>query len=819
MSSQFKVLAAVLPVALLAGPLGAGSAAADPNRTALIQIPATQMVPSQVVPPQVAPPRAAAPKAAPAEITPYAATYEGHVTVHDDRTATDLFTKRFKILTPSAIALVSQQMETYIDGMETLDTVEAFTEKSDGTRVPVDPANIITRDAATGNMFTRDQKQRTVIFQDVQVGDTLVLTQRKETRHGLFPGNFFYADVFPRNQPMMSAQIVVEFPADLDVQVKAIGAALSDHVEDIGAIRRHTVTLGPKPVMLPEAGAVSAIDVDPLLLISTFKSYAELGRAYADAALPKAAVTPEIAALANEITKGIDDRRRQAMAIDAWMKKNIRYVAVYLSLGRVVPNDAVSVLRNKFGDCKDKATLMSALLAAKGIASEQALINFGNAYTLPEPPTMVALNHVILYLPEFDLYDDPTANFAAFGVLGAENYDKPVVRVSADSALLARTPAMRPQDHIANAHTTITVAADGTMTGHTVERNSGIFGLALRATGTIVQNVGSDNAARLQLQSVGTPGTGRFDLGNATETADPVVVKGSFTLNGKFNAPAPNVRALIPVGMALTVRPGNFLLGAIPNNRKIAFACYAGRQIEDIDATFDQALPLPIASGPFKVENPSFTYQATFKVEGRTLKVHREFVSRVEHQTCAPEFEAQIIGDMNAVRGNLNSYYAFRPVPPPAPAADPAPQAAVTPAAPVTPPVFKTVPPAPVTATPAAIPAATPVAATPPATPVAVTVPAAPTAPAGPKTIDISRTIAAGQRYPHRLPVLDQSGLHFDGLHHGSPHRAASARQNHDREWHRLHELSAEQCACRVQQAQVGRSHCHLRAGARLYGH
>jgi transglutaminase-like putative cysteine protease len=72
------------------------------------------------------------------------------------------------------------------------------------------------------------------------------------------------------------------------------------------------------------------------------------------------------------------------------MKKNIRYVAVYLSLGRVVPNEAASVLHNKFGDCKDKATLMSALLAAKGIASEQALINLGNAYMLPEPPTMVS---------------------------------------------------------------------------------------------------------------------------------------------------------------------------------------------------------------------------------------------------------------------------------------------------------------------------------------------------------------------------------------------------------------------------------------------
>jgi transglutaminase-like putative cysteine protease len=52
-----------------------------------------------------------------------------------------------------------------------------------------------------------------------------------------------------------------------------------------------------------------------------------------------------------------------------------------VSLGRVVPNDAASVLHNKFGDCKDKATLMWALLAAKGISSEQALINLGNAYT------------------------------------------------------------------------------------------------------------------------------------------------------------------------------------------------------------------------------------------------------------------------------------------------------------------------------------------------------------------------------------------------------------------------------------------------------
>lgn len=52
------------------------------------------------------------------------------MTVRADRTATDIFTKRFKIQTPSAIQTVGQQQLSFVEGMETLDTVEAFTEKA-----------------------------------------------------------------------------------------------------------------------------------------------------------------------------------------------------------------------------------------------------------------------------------------------------------------------------------------------------------------------------------------------------------------------------------------------------------------------------------------------------------------------------------------------------------------------------------------------------------------------------------------------------------------------------------------------------------------
>ena len=653
----------------------------------------------------------------------------GILTIRADRTATDVVTTRLKVLVPSAIQASSQQQLQFIEGMQKLDVVEAFTEKFDGKRVAVDPANIITQDAAAGQQATylRDQKQKTIIFPDVAVGDTLVWTVHIEHLQGIFPGEFADIDVFPRSMAVTSAHLIIEAPRSIDLQIGKTGDGATDKVETSGDIVRHDITVIPEPYAADEPGSVSPLDRDPAVRISTFKSYEEMGLAFGRAAMPKAAATPEIAALADEITRGIADRKAQAAAIDTWMKKNIRYVAVYLSLGRVVPNEAAAILKNKYGDCKDKVTLMAALLAAKGIASEAALINLGNAYQLPEPATMGALNHVIIYLPDFDLYDDPTVNVAAFGVLAPQAYDKPVIRVSATDAKLARTPPMRPDDHIANAKTTLKVAADGTITGQTRESNTGIFGVVLRSVGAAVQSVGDETVAARALQGYNTPGGGSFNLGNMTATEDPVVITGSFTLNDKFKAPAQGARSLISFGMPLTVRPGNFLLGSRLAGRALAFVCYAGRQIEDIDATFDAKLPLPTAAAPTSIVDPAFTYRATSEVNGRTLRIHREFISRVPGQVCQPELEEKIANDLKAVFVNEYTGFGFASPPPPPVATTQPPPAAAAPQPPV----------ATAQQSPAAAPQQPP-AAQPPAP--------ATQQPRPPQVFEVKRTATAGQK-------------------------------------------------------------------------
>jgi Domain of Unknown Function with PDB structure (DUF3857)/Transglutaminase-like superfamily len=629
-----------------------------------------------------APALAQAPQPGPAMAqAPFAMTYSGRIVVRADRTATEVSTKRFKILAPGAIQPLSQQRVAFIEGMQKLEIIEAYTEKADGRKVPVAPASIITRDASSGGeaSFTRDQKERIIIFPDVEVGDTLVMTNRAEELRSVFPGQFFDTDIFPRSVPVASARIVIEAPIALELQVKTTGAGLTDQVEDVGAIRRHTITLAPRAYVPEEPGAVSPLDREPMLLVSTFKSYQELGLAYRAEALPKAFVTPEIRALANEITKGIDDRKAQAAAIDAWMKKNIRYVALYMASGRVVPNDAMTVLRNKLGDCKDKATLMAALLAAKGIASEQVLINLGNAYTLPEPPTMAVLNHAILYLPELDLYVDPTVTQSAFGVLAPEAYDKPVVRVSASGVTLAHTPAMRPQDHSYHIHTIINVAADGGVSGRSAESGTGVFGIVLRAAAGAVQNLGSEAAAQRQLQSFNTPGAGRYHLGNSAQAADPVVITNAFNLQEHLKLPASGP-AYIPHGMPLVVRPGGFLLGHRLSGRRSAFPCYAGQQTEDVDVTFAPGLPMPMPIVSRTLNNAAFSYRSSYAIEGRTLKIHREFISHVSRQTCAPEVEAQIAEDFKLVAMNMSNMFNFGAVASVAPPKQPQPIAPPRPA-------------------------------------------------------------------------------------------------------------------------------------------
>jgi hypothetical protein len=350
----------------------------------------------------------------------------------------------------------------YDKELDELPTVDAYTQKPDGRRIPV------PRDAST----------RTVEFPDAALGDQLVVHYVIHRRVAPLPGRFEDVAVMPVHVHRHTT-LVYDMPAALPLHADAIGFVPVPGDSPPGRRRYQWryVNGGDGRV---EAGAVSVLDDGPRLAVSTFADYPAFAAAWRDAAAGKPLPSPAIATLARQLTAALPDTRTKVLALSDWARKNVR----------------------RGGD-KDPATQLQAMLAAIGIDSTPALVNGSNAYKLPDVPVLAVLDHTMLYVPALDLFVDPATASVQAGYLPPALLGKPVLLLG--SGTFAMTPVLQPQK--VRAVATVDIGRDGHV-GFKVERAlSGALAEPLR-TGPLLRDakLGNDNDTLTQ--------SGTDDIGN-----------------------------------------------------------------------------------------------------------------------------------------------------------------------------------------------------------------------------------------------------------------------------------------------------------------
>jgi transglutaminase superfamily protein len=372
----------------------------------------------------------------------------------------------------------------------------------------------------------------------------------------------------------------------------------------------------------------------PGLRFSTYPGYEAIANAYYDGMKAKAAVTPEVQRLAEEITRDKADTRAQAEAIFDWVSRNIRYVAVYFGSGRYVPNDTGTILSRRFGDCKDDALLLAALLAAKGIASEQVLLGADPVYRLPTTATLNAFNHVIVYIPALDLYVDPTVPFGSITRLPGSDAGKPVVRVSDKGATVARTPIPAIEDNVVEIDTRVTTTRDGGREGQTTIAARGEFSDLLRSFVARAEAGGKAAALQALAQRRGLTGTFDLDAPAWTETREP------FRITTKWSTPksavAPGLR--LPPGFSPILPHPDFFFGPFDARKRTYPAiCRAGRIVHTMHLMLAGSVVNIKLPPPVKRNTPQFSFREEWSREGQYLKVRTEIVSSVAARACSPD--------------------------------------------------------------------------------------------------------------------------------------------------------------------------------------
>jgi hypothetical protein len=546
-----------------------------------------------------------------------------HFKVAADLTYTETFSQDWTLLTDRGVAQNSRDAVTFHPKSQSLDLVEAWVTQPDGTRLTVTPDAVFTRpsEAAQDAPGFTASETTTVVFPQLHPGSRTHVAWRLTQKTPPLNGFNVWVQV-PLEVPAKHIGITLESPVSLDLHT-AVRGPFKDAKAETGGMRIETASIDDTAAQLPEPNAVEASDFQPLFLATSLPAANTMGAIYARASAAKMAPAPEIAALAARIADG-KTGLAAARAVYDWVAANIRYVAVYMNPNDGwVPHDAAAVLKAGYGDCKDHVVLMQALLAARGIEAEAALVSYGEAFA-PLPlwlPTQY--NHAIVYLPAWHRFANPTDPFASFDAADRRLAGKQVVLANAQGDI-ARIPARQPADNTYRLDSTLDLASDGTITGHARLALSPSIDSAARRM--MAHALSPEDLAERLLEETPEGGYGTIASSN------PRDLDTNFTMTADWHSPhAVSLHdgigyAAIPAGIDLEqpaslrgllspqhVPTHDFTAGALDFTWHITLHVPAGMAVTRLPADID-------------VANGAGRYVATYKLQGDQIEVTRHLV-------------------------------------------------------------------------------------------------------------------------------------------------------------------------------------------------
>jgi hypothetical protein len=549
------------------------------------------------------------------------------------------------------------QMRFNVNGNQTFEVVEAYTRKSDGQQITVNASDIVSQDGAVGPLLSYvDLKIRQIPFKNVAVGDTVVATVRYTEQHHYLGDGFSASFAITPSGADVTSEMTVRRPAAMSF----IQGAQQFSYEETPA-GDTVVHHWSGRFQIPQSTEQNVADLTtrlPRISFSTFQSYDDIGKAFFAAAGDLLNVTPAIASLADDITRGKTGHREQAEAIFDWVTGNIRYLAVVIGVGRVVPNAPETVIANRYGDCKDVATLMSALLTAKGIASEYALINTNPIYQLDASPQVGSFNHVIVYLPEFDLYADPTAAVSFVGRLPRADRGKPVLRVSKHQVTPAQTPIGTADDNTAHISSRLKIGADEIVHGETAVEGSGEFAQMLRRF--VAQAEGK--SAQVALDALGKRlniiGAYGLEMPPATSRSEPYGIKTTWTSDKPLELLAKGMK--ISAGLTPLTTNVSYLFGQLTRNRVYSAMCQPGRIVQDVSIELNDGIVPEDLPKPLHASTADFAFTREWSLHDQMIVEHSELRSTVAGGTCSPETITAVANAVEEIRNRVDPVLKFK---------------------------------------------------------------------------------------------------------------------------------------------------------------
>ena len=283
---------------------------------------------------------------------------------------------------------------------------------------------------------------------------------------------FFLQDTwyFQEEAPVRESQYSLQLPASWEFKASWLNSSEIKPTEVGNNLWKWTMSdikgIRPEPDMPPFVGVSQQMIVTFFppggQAPNGFAVWGDMGRWYATLIKDRLDASPQIKEEVATLAAGKSTLLQKMQALANFVQNDVRYVAIELGIGGWQPHAAPDVFSHRYGDCKDKATLMRTMLRELGVDSYQVVINTRRGAVTAETPAHNGFNHVITAIKLPDgladpsmiatiqhprlgriLFFDPTNEFIPFGQIPGYLQANYGLLVTADGGELVELP-MQP---------------------------------------------------------------------------------------------------------------------------------------------------------------------------------------------------------------------------------------------------------------------------------------------------------------------------------------------------------------------------------------
>jgi transglutaminase-like putative cysteine protease len=310
----------------------------------------------------------------------------------------------------------------------------------------------------------------TFSFPGVVIGSVIdyqvVIEERRPAMEGEYASRFYVQGY----EPAFISRFMVIAPEDMDLRYSVRNPLKGQRRSPRVSTRDgHKVTLWEYrniPQIMPEYNMPPLSEIACNIRVTTVSSWREFTSWWNQLKGHKTEADDAIRAKVAELTAGGRDPDAKSKALFYYVEQEIRYVSINLGKSGYEPTPAPEVFKNKYGDCKDKSTLLISMLEAAGVPAYYVLIPTRDVERVTRGfPYPFQFNHCIVAIEGINGYHflDPTGETYPLDYLPSEDQDRDCLLFKGRKGVFAHTPLARPLENGVLQQQTITIAPDGSI--------------------------------------------------------------------------------------------------------------------------------------------------------------------------------------------------------------------------------------------------------------------------------------------------------------------------------------------------------------------